>query len=545
MDIVENKKLALFLLLLIIAVAIFFRLWKLDSIPPGLYPDVAINGNDALTALKTGDFKVFYPENNGREGLFMNLIALSFLIFGLKIWAIKIVAAIFGILTVFGIYLLAKELFSRAENNKSQATIIAFLSSFFLAVSFWHTLFSRIGFRAIMVPFVLVFGIYFLVRAFRTKNPLDFIFAGIFWGIGFHTYIAFRMAVIILGIIFILKIIEYFKNNKIEISWNGLWNKVYIKDGWWKFDLFLLVILLVALPIGIYFLGHPQDFMGRAAGVSIFKQENPVKAGILSLVSHLGMFNFHGDANWRHNFAGSPMLFWPIGILFLIGVIFSTKEIIRSFIKKNFQIFTTHLVLFAWFFSMLLPGILTYEGIPHALRIIGVIPVAYLLAGIGGWLAYEWLKRIIKNKKLLFALCSLFIVFIGFSEFNKYFFVWAKNENVQGAFTKNFADVGYYLNSFPQGISKYVIVNVPGVPVPWPAGLPMPAQTAMFIESTKFGNPQSIYLLPESLDNIKIEEDSVIVLMKNEKSLVAEIQKRWPDGEVDVENEIWAYKVNF
>jgi predicted membrane-bound mannosyltransferase len=53
-------------LLVILAIASFFRLWKLDSIPPGLYPDVAINGNDALDSLKTGTFKVFYPENNGR-----------------------------------------------------------------------------------------------------------------------------------------------------------------------------------------------------------------------------------------------------------------------------------------------------------------------------------------------------------------------------------------------------------------------------------------------------------------------------------------------
>ena len=106
---------AIIFLLVILAIAAFFRLWQLDSVPPGLYPDVAINGNEAINSLKTGNFKVFYPENNGREGLMMWLVALSFSIFGVSIWSIKIVAAIIGILTVLGVYLLTKELFLKSS----------------------------------------------------------------------------------------------------------------------------------------------------------------------------------------------------------------------------------------------------------------------------------------------------------------------------------------------------------------------------------------------------------------------------------------------
>lgn len=123
----KTKILAFFCLLGILTIASFFRLWKLSAVPPGLYPDEAINANEASDSLKTGKFKVFYPENNGRESLFINLIAFSFLIFGVSIWSLKIVPVIIGILTVFGLYLLARELF-----NKN----VALLSSFFLAVSF-------------------------------------------------------------------------------------------------------------------------------------------------------------------------------------------------------------------------------------------------------------------------------------------------------------------------------------------------------------------------------------------------------------------------
>ena len=208
-----DKKNLLFLLI-ILAVATFFRLWQLNSIPPGLYPDVAMNGNDAIETLRTappaGGFKVFYPDNNGREGLMMWLIALSFSIFGISVWSIKIVAAIIGILTVLGLYLLTKELFSKSAEKSSRQ--IALLASFFLAISFWHVNYSRLGFRAILLPFVLVFGFYFLFKGFRTKKLLLLVIAGIFFGLGFYTYISYRFIVLLLPIILICWLLVYSKN---------------------------------------------------------------------------------------------------------------------------------------------------------------------------------------------------------------------------------------------------------------------------------------------------------------------------------------------
>jgi len=206
-------------LLIILAIAAFFRLWQLNSIPPGLYPDVAMNGNDALESSKTGNFKLFYPENNGREGLMIWLIAFSFSIFGVSVWSIKIVAALIGILTVLGLYLLIKELLTLATSDKRQATSIALLSSFFLAISFWHVNFSRIGFRAILVPFGLVFLFYFLFQGFRTKKVSNFIFSGLFFGLGFYTYIAFRLTPLLVLLILIPWWLIYKKENQRKKFW--------------------------------------------------------------------------------------------------------------------------------------------------------------------------------------------------------------------------------------------------------------------------------------------------------------------------------------
>src|SRR3989338_10465544 len=111
------------LLLLILLIAAFFRLWDLKNTPPGLYPDEAMNGNNAREALETGEWRVFYPENNGREGLFINIQALSINFFCNKPWALRLPSAILGILTVLGTFLLTKELF----NKNSGALLAAFL----------------------------------------------------------------------------------------------------------------------------------------------------------------------------------------------------------------------------------------------------------------------------------------------------------------------------------------------------------------------------------------------------------------------------------
>ena len=49
---------------IVVALAAFFRLYDLKNVPPGLYPDEAMNGNNALETVVTGDYKIFYPENN-------------------------------------------------------------------------------------------------------------------------------------------------------------------------------------------------------------------------------------------------------------------------------------------------------------------------------------------------------------------------------------------------------------------------------------------------------------------------------------------------
>src|SRR3989338_6017843 len=225
------------LMSLILFLGVFFRFYGLSEIPPGLYPDEAMNGNNALEAITTGDFKWFYPENNGREGLFINIQALSIWLFGNEPWALRAVSALFGTLTILGIYFLTKELFYKKE----RAELIALLAAFFLAASYWHLNFSRIGFRAITVPFFAAFGIYFLLKALRKGALSDTVLAGLSLGLGFYGYIAFRFIPLIAAVPIGAALLSWWRRRE-----SGPCAPCVI-------TLFLLITLAVVTPLGIYF----------------------------------------------------------------------------------------------------------------------------------------------------------------------------------------------------------------------------------------------------------------------------------------------------
>lgn len=505
-----KNKYFFFLLFTIMALASFARLWQIDSIPPGIWPDEALNGTQAI--YEPG--KIFYPENQGREGLIMLLNSWSFEAFGVSMFSFRFVPAIIGILTVLGVFLLTLEMFRKKS--------LALLAAFFVAVSFWHINFSRINFRAIMLPLVLSFSFYFLFLGMRKKNLWPFLASGIVFGAGFYTYTSFRLAPIILFSILFFWWIASLKEKSV---------KNFLKGS----SLMLLATFFTALPIGLYFLfGHMQDFFGRVGGISVFSQSNPLLAFFESMARHLAMFNIYGDPNMRHNYSGDPQLFWPIGLLFLIGFYLLFKKGVKSLKEKNWIEFIPCAALFIWFFTMLLPGALTYEGLPHALRVIGVIPAVYIMAAFGGIFVFEKLKLKIKSKKILAGIVIAFIACSAFFPLYRYFYQWAQNPETKNAFSKELVAMGNYLKNSPAEYEKYVIIY----------GGDLPVQTVKLIALTGKGNESIKYLWPHSIDSIDTKSPSLILMMENNQDDLLKLIEKYPSGTLQIENSLWIYKIN-
>ena len=463
------------LVCIILIIAGFFRFYHLTTLPPGLYPDEAMNGNNALEALRAGNYKVFYPENNGREGLFMNIQALSLKAFGVREpWALRFPSPVFGLLTVLGIYFLGKKLFSAR---------VGLLASFFAATSVWHIMFSRIGFRAIMAPFFLTWALYLFLEALErsrnnsqpiplrgiphggtTHNLRPYIYAalaGIMFGLGFYSYIAYRVS----PLIFLLFVPFFYRD----------------KAFWKVAGVFVAAAFFVALPIGLYYLHNPADFMGRTTQVSVFSSPTALRDLGTNILKTIGMFFYRGDGNWRHNVGGAPELLLPVAILFLAGIIISIRGTWREMreIRMSPRILS-YLVLFAWFLLAFLPVVVSNEGIPHALRSILMIPPVMIFAGMGGVWAYLWLQKWL-SPRWTHVLAAFFLASVITASYALYFDTWANNPNTQGAFAADQVALGRELNALGPGVPKYIVVEAGGVSV---RRIPMPTQTVMFMTDT-------------------------------------------------------------
>ena len=500
------------IVLVIIVVAAVFRFQHITSTPPGLYPDEAMNGNNAIQAIETGDYKVFYPENNGREGLFINLQALSLRLFGYHPWALRIVSAIVGVLTILGLYLLTNRLFNWQ---------IAAISSYLMAIGFWHVNFSRIGFRAIMAPMLLVWGIYFLWRGLSSGRLWNFAVSAVFWGLGFYTYIAFRaipLALIITLLVYWHSLKKDYGHEKYE----------YVRSQLLRgLALFLLIAILVALPIGYYFWTHPSDFFGRLGQVSVFASGNPLQSLAQNTAQTLGMFNFVGDHNWRHNVAGQPLLLWPVGIFFIIGFLRSWFKLFKR-ARTHGHLSSVQVLLLSWFFVGLIPVVTSNEGLPHALRAIMIAPVVFIWAGEGLWWLIDKVGDFYRNrdvhevhirhhwlKESSFAAVLALVVLLAsltFAEYDKYFNKWGKNPEVAGAFNQNYVEIGEGLNAMPQNVKKYLLVNAGDVLV---NGIPNLGQTVMFVTDTYTPEKQIAkniyYLTVEQFEEGRYDRGGVVI----------------------------------
>lgn len=207
-----------------------------------------------------------------------------------------------------------------------------------------------------------------------------------------------------------------------------------------------LTVIITTLPIGLYFLGHIEDFLkheGRP--ISVFAQEQPLKELATSVVNTLAMFNFVGDHNQRHNIPGSPQLVLPIGLLFAVGFL---RELAHWLSRKHGHFSPIHTFMFSWFLIMLIPGFLSTEA-PHALRTIGVIPIVMIFAAQGFWWLMDNLARLhritdphaqfdIKTHRyeagfLIGITIIISLAALGFLEFSRYFQNWATNMDNKNA----------------------------------------------------------------------------------------------------------------
>jgi len=412
------------ILVLILLVASFLRLYKLSQVPPSLYWDEASLGYNAFSILKTArdEHGAFMPLTNFaafgdyKPPGYIYATVPSIFLFGLTEFATRFPSAFFGILTVLLTYLLAKKLF------KNEATAI--LAAFFLSISPWHLQFSRGAFEANLGLFFSTLGIYLFVK-FATSSKYWLLLSALSFLIALYTFTGQRLFVpfilLVLALTFKNKVI---KNLKLVV-------------------LTAIIFLILFRPLFIF---ATQTLEGRLRfnEVTIFKNLEPSDESIRYrtrdnnawwsslihnrrffyiqdyLIHYFDAFNpsflfSHGDVNPRLSIQETGELYYLDLIFILAGIyfLFSKKQQYRW-------------LIIGWLIVSPL-GPATARETPHALRMIHILPTFQLISAFG----LVCLFQKIKYKKLFIAAITIIMSLNFFYYLHMYYFHWPLNYSDQ------------------------------------------------------------------------------------------------------------------
>ncbi len=292
------------IVLVVFAISVFYRFYLLDQVPPEMFSDHAEKLIDVSNVL-WGDHSIFFPRNTGREAFQMYLTAAMSKIFGtgISFLSLKLGTCIAGIFSLPFIYLLGVEL-----KNKE----VGLLAMFFAGIAYWPNVISRVALRFALYPAFFAPTLYFLVRGLKRKRWNDFLFSGLFLGIGLHGYSPFR----IVPVVVIILLLIYFIHEKSRENRRMAVIALLLVG---------LVALLVFLPLGRYALNNYDSFAYRMK-TRMTSVEAPIQgsyAGIFftNLWKALIMFQWDNGQIWVHSIPGRPALEVVSGAMFSLGVV--------------------------------------------------------------------------------------------------------------------------------------------------------------------------------------------------------------------------------
>ena len=84
----------------ILALGVFLRFWKLDSLFDGITYDESYKGLDAIAIRYFGERPIFLDWNGGREALAAYLVAAAQYVFGISIFSVRFFPALFNCLAL-------------------------------------------------------------------------------------------------------------------------------------------------------------------------------------------------------------------------------------------------------------------------------------------------------------------------------------------------------------------------------------------------------------------------------------------------------------
>lgn len=346
--------------LLLLGIALFLRLYRLEDYPIAVHQDELSNFYDAYAILETGADRWGQPypvilrafgDFDYRPPLFTWLCTGTFQVLGYSIFSGRLTAVLLGMLSLLLVYLTASKLGGR---------LFACLALLLAAFSPWHLNFSRSGIEGAMLPaFFVILALYLWLRAREKHFPAPaLLLLGLVMGMGTNSYQAAKLIFLLMSL---LVMADLYRRASRPFP---------------KMLLFGLCCLLGAAPQVVAWLTMPAGFVSRARETMMpfsftYYYASQVLRNIFSNLSPDFLFFTFSEFNYETTGRLLPV---ECGFFYL-GLFYWKAALRRALVFPSKYFYLLLLIV-------ILPGALTWKN-PHALRASGLIVLLPLVSAAG------------------------------------------------------------------------------------------------------------------------------------------------------------------
>lgn len=433
------------LIISIIILASFLRLWSLDKYPAGLNADEAAIGYNAYSLIQTGKDEhgvswplVFRSFDDYKPPLYFYLVLPFIKIFGLNVWSVRLPSALLGIFSVYLIFLITKLLFVIPGSTRNPYKYVPHLSALLLAISPWHLQFSRGGWEVNAALFFILLGIYGFLRGLE-KPKYFFVFV---ISLALSLY-AYHSARIISPLLALSLIVIYWNNitpsfraksRNLIIVIPDLIRNLYKSTQTRIFIIACTFGIILAIPLASQLLS--KEGQSRFSGVSVFSDTGPlwqalemrrqhpnetilVKAlhnrylsyGLRFTKNYLSHYSprflfITGDEIARSKVPGMGQTYLFLAPFYLIGLLALLK------LETKGKIF-----IFIWFLVAPLAAALTFQS-PHALRAQNMVVPLTIISALGLTVFLDLIQKF--RPKFIYISLAVLLSAISFYSFTRY-----------------------------------------------------------------------------------------------------------------------------
>ncbi len=512
---------------LIAAVTLFFTALFLRTFNLSSHPFI-LNGIEAslgLNAVQTLHNQLNNPFATGwltNPTLPAYLQALAIAIFGQTTFALRIVSAVLGALTVTAVFYLGKRLFGQT---------VGLLAAILLTGMHLHLHYSRLGMTNVWDGLLILLALGSMAAAWERPSRQQWLAAGAFTGLCAYVYTASHLLPIMLA------------GTAVTIL---LADRAALREQWRHWLAAILLAAIIALPQLLFYRQNPGIYMERANALGILdgqtgwlNQEAALRnipaSDLLAQQLWAGLlaFNSGQDQSPAYRPETTLLSYW-MGLFFVLGAGIALTRWRRM----------SYRLLLVWVLTTLVFGAALLLQPPNSHRIVSAAPAVALLAAVGLAAAGEWLAGLVpgwrQGAQWMVLVLAVAAGLLALGDVGFYYGRYRQTHQFADRNTEVADQMAHYLNTLQGEWTAYFY----GAP-------------AMFVDF-----PTILYLAPDFQRNVNLfdvidvqapppaaEGTAVYIVLPENAQALTMLEERYPNGTLQTFDGyygaplFWAYEV--